>query len=172
MAVEFRPVADGDARALASSLRPADRAEVLASDGLGALPALERSLTLSSEAYAGLIDGEVAALFGVRRVSLASRRGCPWLLTGAAVERHPCAFLRASRGVLGTWRRDYDSLANWVDARHVAALRWLGWLGFTLHPARPYGVRGLAFHPFELEGLLMTERTVAAPLRQTGEEQV
>ncbi len=152
MAVDFLPAEQAHAEALAPHLREADAAEVMASDGLDPLSALTRSLSLSSERYAGLIDGEVVALFGVRRASLVSRQGIPWLLTGEAVERHPLAFLKASRGVLSCWRRDYRIMNNWVDARHVKALRWLAWLGFTIHPARPYGVSGLPFHPFEMEG--------------------
>ncbi len=152
MAVDFLPAKPAHAEALAASLRAADAAEVLASDGLDPLSALTFSLALSSESYAGLIEGEVVALFGVRRPSLVSRRGIPWLLTGDAVERHPLAFVKASRGVLACWRQDYAALGNWVDARHAKALRWLAWLGFTIHPARPYGVAGLPFHPFEMEG--------------------
>ncbi len=152
MGVEFRPAEPLHAELLAPTLRPEDAAEVWASDGLAPLPALTRCLALSSEAYLGTVDGEPAALFGVRRLSLTSRAGTPWLLTGAAVETRPKAFLRASRGVLETWRQDYDWLGNWVDARHLKAKRWLGWLGFTLHPARPYGVLGLPFHPFDMEG--------------------
>ncbi len=152
MDVEFRPAEAAHAAALAPSLRPADAAEVWASDGLLPEPALRRCLALSEEAYAGFVGGELAALFGVRRLNLTSDRASPWLLTGAAVGRNPKAFVRASRGVLAVWRRDYAWLGNWVDARHLAAQRWLLHLGFTLHPARPYGVRGLPFHPFEMEG--------------------
>lgn len=152
MDVEFRPALPAHAALLATSLRAADRAEVRASDGLAPQAALERSLALSSEAYAGFVQGELAALFGVRRLSLVSGAGSPWLLTGEAVARHPRAFLKASRGILDVWRRDYVWLGNWVDARNLKAKRWLDWLGFTLHPVRPYGVGRLPFHPFEMEG--------------------
>ncbi len=152
--VAFRPAEPDHAALLARSLRSADAAEVWASDGLAPEAALSRCLALSGEAYAAYLEGELAALFGVRRLSLASRSGSPWLLTGAAVERRPRAFLEASRSVLATWRGDYDWLGNWVDARHHRAKRWILWLGFTLHPARRYGVRGLPFHPFEMEGYL------------------
>ncbi|MEO1192846.1 MAG: hypothetical protein AAFY02_13880 [Pseudomonadota bacterium] len=163
MAVELRPAQPGDARLLADSLRAADRAEVLASDGLDPLAALQRSLALSSEAYLGLVNGQPAALLGVRRISLSSDHGIPWLLTGVAVEQAPLSFLRASRSVVAVWRRDYASLSNWVDARHETAKRWLAWLGFTLGPARPYGVAGLPFHPFHLEGPLMSSVTRPSP---------
>lgn len=152
MGVEFRPAKPADAARLAPSLRAADLAEVRASDSLDAQAALERSLTLSAEAYAGLVDGELAALFGVRRLSLASRAGSPWLLTGEAITAHPRTLVQASRGILDVWRHDYVWLGNWVDARHLRAKRWLCWLGFELHPARPYGVGRLPFHFFEMEG--------------------
>ncbi len=152
MGVEFRPAEAADAVVLAPSLRAADRAEVRASDGLDAQAALTRALALSSEAYAGFVDGELVALFGVRRLSLAGRGGSPWLLTGEALSAHPRTLVQASRGVLHTWRQDYAWLGNWVDARNLKARRWLSWLGFTLHPAQPYGVRRLPFHPFEMEG--------------------
>lgn len=164
-AVEIRPARPADAEALAPLLRAADRAEVLASDGLAPLPALRRSLALSGEAHAGFLEGELAVLFGVRRASMTGRRGIPWLLSGPAVARHPRAFLRASRAVVAGWRADYSHLGNWVDARYGQALRWLAWLGFTLHPARPYGALGLPFHPFEMEGRAVTHSDSDAPPR-------
>ena len=39
---------------------------------------------------------------------------------------------------------------NYVDARHTDAIRWLKWLGFTLHPATPYGPFDLPFHKFTM----------------------
>ncbi len=51
--------------------------------------------------------------------------------------------------MVARWLRTYRVLRNHVDARNSQAIRWLGWLGFTLKPAVPYGVARLPFHPFE-----------------------
>ena len=45
-------------------------------------------------------------------------------------------------------RHSGDGAVHVVDARNAVAIRWLGWLGFTLGAPQPMGVRGLPFIPF------------------------
>lgn len=144
-----------DALDLAPRLRRADREEVWASAHLSGESALILSLLLSAPglAWAGRIDGEIAALFGVARPSLLSDEGRPWLLASPLMERHPVPVLRYSQRYLALARAPFTHLCNYVDARNHVSRRWLAWLGFTLEPPEPYGAVGLPFHKFHMPGL-------------------
>ncbi|WP_208539341.1 hypothetical protein [Algihabitans albus] len=146
--IEIRAARLSDAAELAPRLRPADRREVMASHGHRPLQALIQSLRHSDLAWAGLIDGEVLALWGAGTTALLGRQGAPWLLAGRGLERHKRSFLRLSRENLARLQARYDYLENWVDARNTRSIRWLRWLGFTLEPAAPHGRFGRPFHRF------------------------
>jgi hypothetical protein len=90
------------------------------------------SLRGAQEAYAGTLDGEVIALFGVSDAR-------PWLLGSDDVAGIPMAFLRRSRIVVNTWCERYGRIENRADARNTMSLKWLGWLGFTIEDPEPWG---------------------------------
>ena len=90
------------------------------------------------------------ALYGVGRASLMSDTGMPWLLASDELDRIPRALLAISPSVVGQWRQHYPRLANHVSVHHHRSIRWLKWLGFTLHKAEPFGAFGHPFHPFEM----------------------
>jgi hypothetical protein len=147
--VTFELATREHAERLAPSMREGDAAEILASGGYRPLPGLLAALRwsrLHGAAWAGLIDGEVAALFGVGKQTLLSPTAHPWLLTGDHVERTPLLFWRASKAVLATWLEEHEQLEQYVDARYAQALRWAGRLGFTIEPAAPFGRARLPFH--------------------------
>jgi hypothetical protein len=150
IAVTLRPARYADVAQLAPNVRAADAREIRAATGETPEAALARSLRLSDQAWAGLLDGTVACLFGVGPAALLARVGVPWLVGAEAMVRHPCAFLRRSRACLAHLFADYDVLTNFVDARNDAAIRWLGWLGFTFDDPAPYGPDRLPFYRFEL----------------------
>lgn len=147
---EILPATEAHARELARTMRPADVAEVDASTGVSPLEALLASLVVSRDPMTGLADGRVVCMFGVSTPVVLSTHGYIWLLSSVEVDAHSRAFLRMSHAYVQRARLYYDQLENWVDARHVVAIRWLRWLGFTLYPAEPFGVRGLPFHRFDL----------------------
>lgn len=141
------------AELLAPRMRKADAAEILASGGYRPLPGLLAALEWSRRygaAWAGLIDGEVAALFGVGKRTLLSPSAVPWCLTGNLVEENPRLFWRASKAVVATWLEEFDQLEQYVDARYAQALRWAARLGFTVEDAQPFGRGGLPFHRITL----------------------
>ena len=45
----------------------------------------------------------------------------------------------------------YTWLVNWVDDRNTCAIRWLKWMGFTIHEPEPYGVANLPFRRFDMK---------------------
>lgn len=134
--------------AMLPQVRQADRDEVWAAYAELIEVALPRSLVLSTHAWAGLVDEQVACVFGVAPVNLLAGHGAPWMVGTALVERHAFAFLRRNRQYVATMRSTYNRLENWVDARNSAAISWLGWLGFEFDQPMPYGPFGQPFMRF------------------------
>ncbi len=139
------------ARRMASRTRRADREEVWASHGVGAREALALSLMASREAWTGLVNGEPACMFGVTPYPAEKGVGVPWMIGTDLVERHAAAFLRRNRSYVRHMLGVFPKLRNHVDARNEMSIRWLRWLGFTIHAAAPYGLYGLPFHLFTME---------------------
>ena len=150
MTVIYVPATIAHAEAMIGRLRSGDAAEVEAF-GLSQRDALLESVNVSLFALAALEDGVPIALFGVAADDMMGSTGRPWMLTTAEVERHKKQFLRDSRHWIENVQVMYPSLENWVDARYERAIRWLRWLGFTIHPAASYGLLGADFHHFTME---------------------
>jgi hypothetical protein len=136
--------------AMAPLLRPGDRNEIWAAAAVDPLRGLEISLDASRYAWTWLVDGLPACMFGVGCAPVPDGIGIPWLLSAISVDRHWLPFLRYYRPFLDRMRADFPLLTNWVDARYAAALRWIGWMGFRIFPAEPYGPFALLHHRFEL----------------------
>jgi hypothetical protein len=154
--VTFELATRAHAEVLAPRMRRADAAEILASGGYKPLPGLLAALRWSrrhGQAWAGLIDGEVACLFGIGKRTLLSPAATPWLLTGDLVERHPLLFWRASRAVIAAWLEEHELLEQFVDSRYTQALRWAARLGFTVEEPAPFGRGGLPFNRITLRRL-------------------
>lgn len=138
------------AASLARRMRRADADEVWASGRLLPADALRVSLGLSLKAWTGTVDGVPMCIFGVAPLSLMSGYGAPWMLGAEGLERHAVAFLRRNRPFVAEMRAVFPRMENWVDARNAASIRWLRWLGFTIHPAAPWGAHDLPFHRFSM----------------------
>ncbi len=142
---------DAHALDMAPRLRAADREEVAASSGRSPLEALRYSLAASSHAVSALDPvGRVVCMFGVGVVDLMGGVGAPWLLGSDLMADHRREFARRSRAYLPLMLAHYPNLENAVDARHVEAIRWLEWLGFTIGDPKPIGRSGAMFRPFEM----------------------
>lgn len=80
---------------------------------------------------------------------LSADQGVPWMLASNAMSRRGGSLTATARRYLDLMHARYPFLANYVDARHAASIRWLKRLGFTVVerplPAGPYG---LPFHSF------------------------
>ena len=83
------------------------------------------------------LEGPVA--MGGIEIGARPREGIVWLVGTDWIDRHACSVLRLSRIWLERFDKDYDFLWNYVHDTNERAKRWLEVLGFTVHPARPYG---------------------------------
>lgn len=144
-------------------LREADRAEIEAAfgPGLSVEFILQQGLDASIECWSMTFGGELACLWGVsvlrenihgQPVDYDPYRevACGWLLTTHAVSRHPKTFWLCCAAIFPAVLDRYPMLLNWIDARHVQALRWARKMGFHVEPPAPHGELGLPFHKFKI----------------------
>ncbi len=147
---EIRPLRPGDIEHVAARLREADRQELIAAEGRDRpTDALCRAVLMSSD-YWAFADHEPIAIFGAMPLSLLGGVGAPWLLGTDRLFRFPGALVREGRRYVQRMLAVYPHLVNYVDARNTRSVRWLGRIGFSLHPPAPYGAQGLPFHKFEM----------------------
>lgn len=151
----FRPVSDKDVWPVAEAMR-GDDAQELAASGLSKREGLLQSMALSTFAFTFFLCGEMAGMWGVwpafpPTTALGTEPVVGvWLLTTTAVDRHPKAFLKASRAVLASLLDKYPALVNVVDARYERAIRWARHLGFEVLQAVPHGPLAMPFHPIRI----------------------
>ena len=136
--------------AMLPHVRQADVDELWASTMSTPEEALRLGLKMSSECWAGLVDGEPFCVFGVVPGSILGGIGLPWLVGTEGIQKHRRFFLRGSKSFGQHWLETFDSLVNLVDARNTVAIRWLKWMGFQFSPPTPAGPLMLPFHLFEL----------------------
>jgi hypothetical protein len=139
--------------ALAANLRPADEAEILGS-GHGVKRSLWRAYRISISCKTAIIDGEVAAMWGLclnmrPGLSLLSDLGVPWLHTAAAVERLPLSFVKVAKVELAAMRALRPRLENHVAASYAQAIKFLRMIGFTIE-APAAGATGMPCCRFHL----------------------
>lgn len=134
--------------ALANNLRPDDAREI-ENGGWGVRQGIWRSYRSATMRKTVLIDGEVAAVYGVGGVVL-SGIGTPWLLTTAAVERYPLGSTLLARQELAAMLTMYPVLRNVVDASYHRAVRILQLLGFSMSDPFPFGPKRAMFRRFEM----------------------
>ena len=132
-------------------MRDADRREIWATGFDDMLEALHLSHNFSTHKATCTLDGELVAIFGVTPTSLAAGEGSPWLIGTDLIRQHARVLIPRVRPYIDAMLRAYPRLENYVHAENRVAVGWLKRVGFTLHPAQPFGLRGELFHRFTLE---------------------
>lgn len=135
---------------LAQTMRQADIDEIWASSYATPESALRCALRGSLHSWAGLIDGQVACMFGVMPASLMGGSGYPWMLGSELIVNNQKLFLRRCRENVQMMAEQFNYLHNYVDDRNIKAIKWLQWLGFEVGEPEPFGVLGLPFRHFEM----------------------
>lgn len=135
---------------MAPHVRAAEVREIADSDGLTPVRALLREVERSSSAWAWIVDGEVACMFGIVAPNALDYASYPWMITTPLVEENWRQFARSCRELLPEILARHPRLTGMVDARYEVSVRWLQWLGANLGEPRPWGAAGAPFHPFEI----------------------
>lgn len=148
--IEFRYPTVGDVKQLLAEMRTADWEEVMAASGDIETSVVD-GVVSSAWCLSAFINGELAAIFGLAPLDgVLGSRAAPWMLGTPVLDRHPSVLMRSCRPYVAYMIQNYPHLLNYVDARNEKSKRWLKALGFTLHPAEPYGVEQRPFHLFEM----------------------
>jgi len=137
---------------MAHCVRQADRDEVAAVTGGGVVPALVTGVLGSTRAYTVKRSGRPIAIFGVADMPefpAPTRYGAVWMLGTDEIAEVYRPFLRGSRLWLPRLEEGYDMVGNLVDARNLAHVRYLRWLGFGFPRVhKSYGHEGRPFLEF------------------------
>jgi hypothetical protein len=144
--VQIVPAETAHVYALAANLRAGERMEAAAL-GIDPRRALRQCYRAATYVRTALVDGELAAMWGLGGAALADI-GYPWLLTTAAVLRVPISMAVIARQEVAAMLRIAPRLAGHVAADYGQAVRFLALLGFTLDPPAPFGRRGEMFRRF------------------------
>ena len=120
MIVDFVPLKPEHA-AIAPHLRQQDIDEIHAACDWPVDVAIAYSIAHSEKGAAAIIDGKLAAVFGVHN-------GIIWLVGTDEIARHPVAFFRHSRKIFNMLKQGYPLLENYVHVDNSLSLRWLKWL--------------------------------------------
>jgi hypothetical protein len=94
----------------------------------------------STRAFVGLLDGEVACLWGTRVRTLLVDSVYLWMVTSRAVEAHPFVFVRHSRMLADSILNEYGSIEGHVFVSNPMSMKWIKWLGASLEPTPVEGV--------------------------------
>lgn len=138
------PATDELAIRMAPRLRLVDCRELRAN--VDPLAITRENLAVSTHAWAWIIDGEPACMFGVIPQSIAGGVGVAWFLSTDLVRTDLRTFLLGSRLVVDHLLAIYPRIEGVVDARFTESVRWLARIGFKL--GAPVEFRGVPFRHF------------------------
>lgn len=88
-------------------------------------------IALSSDVWTGLVDGEIACIWGVAPPSLLSTRAYLWLYVTELVKEHQFTFVRHSQVEIAKLLQIYDVITGHCIIGSTSSIRWLKWLGAT-----------------------------------------
>jgi hypothetical protein len=113
--------------------KPADIREMVSRSPVADVPDAEKILRecmlRSIEVRYGLLDGEIACMWGLIPPTLLSDKAYLWLLTTDIVAEHKFLFIRHSQRYIEEALKIYPVIVGDVVLGNVSAMRWLKWLG-------------------------------------------
>lgn len=140
-------------KTLAPNLSEDDKKEIHALGARSPEDALMRGWRRSTECKAWLVDGEPLALCGISYPTVISEVVQPWMLGSEKLRQHARAFLRDSAKIVrGKWMREYKYMEGYSHWEYQRNVKWLRWLGFTIHPPEPMGPYNELFCRFTMRG--------------------
>jgi len=143
----YRPYKKEDIAVIAANMCEADAVEIMLSDGLEPLPALERACRDSDEVNTIVSpEGELLGMFGLSYID--ELTGSPWMLTTGKLSNYYMQFLRESRNWIKHANNQKELLINFVHVDNQNAINWLKFLKFKFIRKVTYGVGKGEFYEF------------------------
>ncbi len=127
---------------LLETMRPRVKDEVHRSQQGSVEAVVRHDINESVIARVALIDGQVAAAFGVVQTNVLAGIGSPWCFPTTVCDPYPRLFMEMSKFYVERFRGWCPTLVGQVDGKYEQAVRWLRWLGFTIqaHPGNGNGL--------------------------------
>jgi hypothetical protein len=129
---------DADIDHICEHMRDIDKRELWAAFQMSPTEVLSHA----GECHIGHVDGSPAVVFGCQD-------GIVWMLATDDIKKVGVRFILRSQDIISEWLEQYRHIYNYVHIDNHISIRWLKWLGFTIHPPAPYGALGELFHLFE-----------------------
>lgn len=122
-----------DAHKIAPLLRKQDRLEILAASGVEPEVAIPRAFSEPKGIciFAERTNGDPIMIAGVRPTH--HDAGAIWMVGTDALEDLVYRFPREARRYVAEWHKQFPILWNTAWAENDLHLRWLKFMGFTLH---------------------------------------
>ena len=95
----------------------------------GAETTLKECLFRSRERWLGMVDGEVACMWGLVPQTLLSNQAYLWLITTDIALEHKFLLVRYSQLFIEGALKHYSIITGHCEAGNYSARRWLKWLG-------------------------------------------
>lgn len=89
----------------------------------------QRFIALTSCSWIGIMDGEIACMWGIIPPTLLSNQCYLWLNTTEALRGNEFLFVRKSQRVIEDILGEYPEITGHVIRGQDQSIRWLGWLG-------------------------------------------
>lgn len=133
---------------LARNARQADKDEALLFAGKTIWEALNETKDIFDNSFVWEVDGRLVCMYGVTPVS--DKVGVIWFLATDEFDNYKDFVKKHCKKVCNILLMGYDHVYNYVYVGHDKALRWVKWLGFTVHEPAPVGIKGDLFCKFEV----------------------
>ena len=131
MTIEIRNTYPYDLREMAEAMT-ADSKDVAERLGFTPLKALWKSYRNSLYCKTGLIDGKIAAIWGISGTMLAET-GRPWLILSPEVNKNPIRVSFIYRKELNNMLKLFPVLEEWCPADNEPSIRMLELMGFKIN---------------------------------------
>jgi hypothetical protein len=86
-------------------------------------------LMMSTQIWAGFINGQLACIWGVIPPTLMSSQAYLWLYTTDVIKGHEFLLVRHSQMVIKEILEEYPSIVGHAIIGSSKSIRWLKWLG-------------------------------------------
>lgn len=140
MLIESRAVLWEDVLELSNTMRPEDRLEIYRQNHFTPFEAVDNSVNNSAISRTALINGKVAAIYGIVPQLVLGRSAWVWMLSSPEIEKAPVEFVKQTRAFFDEMLEIYPVLENWVDASYTRAIKWLKLCGAEFDEARVLGI--------------------------------